>query len=78
MLGTFPKDFFPSGNFPKVRWGQALRLGWARGSSAAARTGWWSSAAAKADLGICLENCTFGKLLLMKILLGSLPLGKNP
>ena len=45
--------------------GRALRLGWARGPSAAARSGWGvPSAAARTDLG----NCTFWKL----------PLGKNP
>ena len=52
--------------------GGALRLGWARGSSAAARAGWGPSAAARTDLG----NCTFGKLPLGKIPLESCHLGK--
>ena len=73
--GIFPRDNipsgnsqlcnFPNGNLPKVRyWGRALRLGWARGSSAASRKGWGTIATARTNLG----NYTFGML----------PLGKNP
>ena len=78
--GHFPSDHFQvatsqmsSGKFPKV-WlgcsvGWVLRLGWARGSSATARTGWGTSAATRTDLGSCrLGNCTSGML----------PLGKVP
>ena len=64
MFGIFTKD-----RLGPCTWGRALRLGWARGPSAAARTGWGASAAARTDLGSCrLGNCTFGKL----------PLGKYP
>ena len=59
---------FPSGNFPKVSLGQALRIGWARGPRAAAIIYWGPSAASRTYLG----NCTFGKLPL-----GKMPLGKN-
>ena len=62
--GDFPSDHFQvatsqmsSGNFPKVRLGCSvdwvLRLGWARGSSATAGTGWGTSAATRTDLGSC-------------------------
>ena len=87
--GDFLSDDFPSGNFPSVQFpkgqvrpseapqaameGRALRLGWTRGLSAAARPGCGgASAAAMNDLeSYCLGNCTFGKLPLGKIPLGS-------
>ena len=83
--GDFLNDNFPSVQFPKgqvrpseapqaAMEGLALRLGWARGLSAAARPGCGggTSAAARNDLGsYCLRNCTFGKLPLGKIPFGS-------
>ena len=88
--GVFPSINFPSGNFPNVlflkrqllrrrrlKWGRAMRLGRARGPSAAVRTGCWPSAATRTDLRSCrLGNCTFGKLPLGKISLGNCRLGK--
>ena len=51
-----------------LQWGRALPLGWARGPSAAARTGDGPSAAARTDMGSRrLGNYTSGKTPLGKL-----------
>ena len=64
--GIFPRVRLGALRRPRLQWGRALQLGWARGAGAAARI----------DLGCCrLRNCTFEKLPLGKIPLGSCHLG---
>ena len=84
-----PKWQFPKWQLPKWAISQAvqlaamgaeqwaLRLGWVRWPSAAARTGLRANATAKTDLGSWhLRNCTFGKFPLGKIPLGNFRLEK--
>ena len=73
QVATSQMGNFPSGNFPKIRLGplrrRALRIGWARGPSAAARTGLRPSAVAGTDLEMAAREISH---------FGSCHLGKYP
>ena len=72
--GNFPSENFPSVNFPSGKTSQRLGLTWWGCRSMHDQAAMGGSAAARTDLGSWhLENCTFGKLILRKLLS---PLGK--